>query len=160
MNNTIIDKTIPLKSMLLRPETEQQKLLEDSFELPKSVRLMIISPNTGSYVRGLTKHHQIPEGTTPKVAFAILQIALGIKQLSQLASMLSSEIQVSNEKAQKMAQEIEKDLFSPIMPELESYLAKKKKNSKPQSPTEGMDNVVNLKDNPQPNKPFPLPPKQ
>lgn len=160
MNNIQTFKTIPIGALVSRPEEEDSKYTKKIPDLPPNIKTLISSERTGAYVRGLVKHHDLPEEKAPQIAFSVLQVALGEKQLAQLSSLLSSNVQISSDLSQKIADEIEKDLFAPVMLELNNYLAQKKKDSKSTSPTEGMDNVVNLKDNPTPKKSFPLPPKK
>lgn len=151
---------IPLDCLLCLPPTESDNYVTKATTLPKNTYNLFSSARIGSYIVGLTKHHDLPLEKTSVISFLTLQVALGERTLAQLPAALSAELQVANDTAQKIAKEIENDLFTPIMMELNNYLAKKKEASKPKSPTEGIGNVVNLKDKPKPNKPFPLPPKQ
>lgn len=122
-------------------------------EVPKSVRGMITSPHSASFIRGLVKTYKLSPEKVPLIAYAVLQVALGEKTLAQLSSVLSTEVPLPNDKAQKIAKEIEEDLFAPIMSELTEYLERKKsgietasKKISSSSASLGVNNVLNLKD--------------
>lgn len=157
-------KTTPFGSMLTRDSIEQKQLLEASFTVPKRIKAMLISTETGAYLRGIIKSYYVPEEKAAQAAFGILQIVLGEKTLAQLPSLLSTELKLSNDKAQKMAQELEEDLLAPIMPELTKYLAEKKSDIEAaaggagaSSSSLGVNNVLNLKDQKKTPAPPPMP---
>lgn len=56
----------------------------------------------------------------------MVQIFVGEKNFAQLPAMLSTELQLPNDKAQKMAAEIEKDVFGPVRGELDEFLRTQK----------------------------------
>lgn len=128
----------------------------------RSVRDMITSSKSGAFIRGLTKTYNVPLEQAPRIALMILQIALGEKSLPQLTNLLSVELQIPNTMAQKMAGEIEQELFAPIMLELNQYLTQQQKPATaPQQPSNlsagGARNVLDLKNKPQPPTPPPIP---
>ena len=157
-------KNTPFGSMLTRDSNEQKQLLETSFTVPKRIKVLLTSSGTGAYLRGLTKNYRVLAENTPRVAFNVLQIAIGEKTVAQLPSLLSTELELPNDKAQQMAKEIEEDLLAPIMPELTKYLARKKsgvetaaeKTGKASSSL-GVNNVLNLKDRKKAPSPPPMP---
>jgi hypothetical protein len=135
-------------------------------KLPKSVRDMLASPQSASFIRGLTKAYKLSQEQGQTIAYAVLQVALGEKTVAQLSSVLSTEIPLPNDKAQKIAKEIEGDLFVPIMPELIKYLERKKSGVETasektisSSASLGVKNVLNLKDQKKAPPPPPMPGK-
>lgn len=120
---------MPIGSIYSRPESKSIGYLDIISNLPQAIKNLIISPKTSSYVRGLSKSYDIPEDQAPFIAFAILEIAIGKKAFAQLPAILSTELQLPNDKAQKMAAEIEKDVFGPVRTELDEFLREQKKRS-------------------------------
>ena len=159
-------KSIPSGSVLILESTQQDVYLERFFTVPANLKRMLTDPNTGSFVRGLTKTYQLPPEQAPQIAFAVLCVAVGEIQLAKLGTVLSSELQIANDKAQAMAAEIERDLFVPVSRELGQFLEQRRKKAAGEAKTTqaqagGAANVLNLKDAPQPPKPphLPLPPR-
>lgn len=149
MINFDLYKCEPFGSILTRPIDEQATLLEMVFSLPTNTRMMVTSPKTSAYVRGLARAHQLSINQAWQMAFDILIVTLGIKSLAQLPSLLSTDLQLSNEKAQALAKEIEQDLFTPIILELNNYLSRIKSQRAQKAEQiarqAGARNVLNLK---------------
>jgi len=153
-------KTIPIGSILLLEEEERGSLMNSYFELPMNVKAMAASPSTGAFVRGVAKNHDLPAEQSSLIALAILRVAVGDKTLAQLSSIFSGELRMPNDKAQQMAQEIEKELFAPVALELNQYLeGKKKTKGSVLTRTGGSQppNVLDLKDTKRPSAPPPVP---
>lgn len=164
-------KSKPLGSVLTRPSTEQDRLIEKSFTLPRSVRNLFVSERTGAYIIGLAKAYKLSTDHAPVIAFIVLRIGFGDKVLAQLPSLLSTELKLPNDKAQKMAREIEEDLFGPVRKELEEYWRRQKSGPPvgrgslaggPPAPEAsagetGARNVLDLKKERKPPAPPPMP---
>ncbi len=168
-------KSIPIGSLLLRDRPEEQRYMQRLAQLPNGLIDVLMSPTTAAYLRGLLKINGIPLEQAPIVAFAVLQICFGEKTLAQLSSMLSTELRLPHDKAQAVASEIERELFSPVLLELNQYLAQKRQAAKspfrtevapfasplsappqPSAPAREVKNVLDLKNQkPQPPKPPP-----
>lgn len=143
----IIFDTVPACSVIQRPEQERLSYIESLQRVPIKLREFLGSPRTGAYIRGLTKTFDVPLEKAPTIAFAVLRVAVGEKPLGQLGGILSAELPLPNDKAQKIAQEIEKELFGPVMLEFNKYLAGRRA-SKPgvlQKIQVPPQNVLNLK---------------
>lgn len=152
-------KTIPAGSLLIGSETNDAPYTGQLNILPDSLKKMLISERTGAYIRGLTKTYDVALEQAPQIAFMVLQIAVGEKPLGQLGGMISSELKLANDKAQKMATEIEKELFGPVMLEFNKYLqdTKAMKPGVMDKMRVAPQNVLNLKEVPKPPA-APLPP--
>lgn len=134
----------PIGSLTARSLEERSQYASAVFRTPPHVQDLLFSMKTSSYLRGLVKSHRLPEEQAPHVAFAVLQICVGAKTFAQLPSLLSTELHVANDIAQRLATEIERDLFSPILLELNQFLAQKKSMGQ-HSSDQGLSNVVDLK---------------
>lgn len=155
-------KSKPLGSVLTRPPVEQDRLIERSFTLPRSVKNLFVSEKTGAYIIGLAKAYKLSTGYAPVIAFIVLRVGFGDKTLAQLPSLLSTELKLPNDKAQAMAREIEQDLFGPVRKELEEYWRKGAGKMSPLVPEAmvgkaGARNVLNLKEQKRPPVPPPMP---
>lgn len=163
-------KSKPLGSVLTRPLIEQDRLVERSFTLPRSVKNLFVSERTGAYIIGLAKAYELSTDHAPVIAFIVLRVGFGDKTLAHLPSLLSTELKLPNDKAQAMAREIEEDLFGPVRKELEEYWRKSKVGTPPfakatggesarqgQAGDAGARNVLNLKEQKQPPMPPPMP---
>jgi hypothetical protein len=157
--NLLEYRSTPIGSLMDIPKDTSEKYFTFIFLTPSNIQSLLISARTGAFIRGLAKTYNIPIEKAPKIAFAVLQIALGEKTLAQLGSLLSTELPAPNDVAQKIANEIEKELFAPIALELNQYLAKKKQATLASRPMGGASNVLNLKNTPQPPPPPPIPKK-
>jgi hypothetical protein len=107
---------------------------------------MIGAPRTAAFLRGLAQAAGLPVERVPRIAWAVLQIAIAEKTLVQLPSMLSTSLGLANDKAQQMAGEIEKELFAPIMVEYSRFVQSRK--NQPNRSMGGATNVLNLKNQP------------
>lgn len=157
-------KSTPIGSLLLLPPDERQGWLEIFFKVPTTLRSVASSLQTGAYIRGLAKTYQLAEDESPRIAFVILRIILGELPLRDLGGYLSSELKIANDKAQKMAQELEHDLFAPVAGELSQYLAAKKQAGAAAATASareaGATNILDLKqEKPPAPPPIPPPPK-
>ncbi len=167
-------KTSPVGSILLLEETERSAALDTYMTLPQSVKKMVASSNTGAFIRGLVKAHKLAPETAPSIALFVLQVAIGERSLAQLAATFSSELQIPNDKAQQISNEIEKELIAPISIDLNDYLSTKKKNQKSiknavsnnnapnpspgnAPPTDQPQNMLDLKNIKRPPAPPPVP---
>lgn len=121
-------KSIPILSIADASDIEKERFLENFYQLPRVIRQVASSAKTGAYIVGLGKHFQIPLNTTSAISFAVFSILSGEKTLAQLPALLSSKLQISNDKAQAIAKEIEKELIAPVSGELNRYLANKRKS--------------------------------
>lgn len=162
--NFDIYKSIPVGSLVDFETTDDSKYLADFPNMPTSLINLIMSPQTGAYVRGTLKTNEVELSKTPRLAFIILRIATGEITLAKLAAVISSELQIANDKAQEMAREIEHDLIAPVAMELNQYLENRKKEKKttdnkatgsPQAA--GAKNVLDLKKQTRPPRPPQMP---
>jgi len=162
--------SVPTGSLFGGPEAEARGYLLRLEELPKKVRVVLGDMKTGAFTRGLVKSYGLPEERSAPVAFDIMRIAMGTRSLASLPSLLSTNLRLPSDKAQKMAEEIERDLLAPIMPALQQYWTGQKKTNQQQakggrsrpSPEAmagqaGAKNVLNLKDTNKPPAPPPMP---
>ncbi len=144
-------KCKPLGSILNLQTEEQNRLLRRSFDLPKEVRDILVAERTGAYIRGLASSYRLSVAGAQTIARIVLLVALKEKTLAQLPALLSAELKVANDAAQKMAKEIEDDLLAPVMNGLKEYWDKKKESAsaenskKDQRAAADMPNVINLK---------------
>ena len=115
----------------------------------KPVRQMLISPRTGAYLRGLAKSHQLEEKSAVTIAFVVLQVAIGEVPVAKVAGLLSSHLQLPNDRAHDLAGELERDIFSSLSLELSKQKQageEKQATSAQQTATKaGAKNVLNLK---------------
>jgi len=132
-------------------------MLEEIEQLPPAVMKVMSAAETGAYIRGLIKSAGLPAEKTAPVAFNVLRVALGRKTLEQLPSLISTEAGLPNDKAQKMAREIEEDLLGPVKEELTKFWAQQKNKPAREAGTRaeeaGARNVLNLKESPKPPTP-------
>lgn len=154
-------ETIPIGSILSVPASERLPYISKIVALPDSIYQMIASPKTGAVIRGMTRLNQLQLDQSPLISFAVLQVALGEYEISQLPSVLSTKLRIPNDKAQAIAREIEKELLAPIALELNQYLAQKKRTAQSimnKGPGNiGAQNVLNLKEQRQQPKPPEIP---
>lgn len=114
MKDSLIFQTVPIGSLLDIPEPKRESYINGAVHLPRSVRSMLFSPQTGAYIRGLANSFDIPLESAPLIAFAVLRVALGEITLDQLAASLAPELRVDTQKAQAVAQDIAQELFAPM----------------------------------------------
>lgn len=157
----LIFQSVPVGALQSLPADERLEYLETIYSLPKSVLELISSPRTGAYVQGVAKTYNLPLEVSPQISLAILKIAVGKSPLAQLGALLSSELKIANDVAQKMAAELEHDLFAPVAVELSAYLEAKKRgraaSAAATASQAGASNVLNLKDGEKRPTPPPLP---
>jgi hypothetical protein len=155
----LIFNSVPMGSLVTIPEGKRLFYIENISQLPRMTSAMIYSLNTGAFLRGLAKSYGLPEEKSSIIAFAVVQVAVNEISFTQLPSMLSTKLPLPNDKAQKMAREIEQDLFGPVRQELEAHWATEKKEkpaaqAQAKAEESGVNNVLNLKKESQP----PVPP--
>lgn len=149
----------PIGAGMAQPPERWDEICELVNNTPKTIRTMLGSPHTAAFIRGLVKIHNLPLSQGLPIAYAVLQVALGEKTLAQLAGMLSSDLQIANDKAQTMAQDIERELFVPMMLEYNQFIQTKKMRLT--RSTGGARNILDLKSQslPRPTPPRPIPSK-
>lgn len=133
----------PFGSLTSLDRSQRKQYLQPFNSMPSHVQEMLQDLKTGSFFRGLAKQFRLPLDQAEKLAFAVLRVAVGEIELAKLGVTLSAELKLPNDKAQAIAKEIEKELFAPVMLELNQFLEKQKKQST-QQPM-GVKNVVDLK---------------
>lgn len=136
MANLNLLTSTPAGALYFFPEAQRLIYLETIFKLPVSLRKLAFSQRTGAYIRGLVRQAQLAEETATKVAFIVLKIVAGEFSLVALASILSSELTIAGDVAQAMAKDIEKELFGPVMVELNQYLQSKQGGGQPTPPSQ------------------------
>lgn len=151
--------SVPIGSFIDQPAETRIYYWQKIFMLPETARKMLVNVNTGAGIRGICRNYGFPLTQSQQIALVIVRLAIGEMKFSQLAGFLSASMSLPNDKAQRMAREIEQDLFGPIRQELEAHRAKEKKE-KPAAQAQvkaeesGANNVLNLKKESQP----PVPP--
>lgn len=170
-----------MESLLGCSDAERLRYLQSIFGAPTKIKSIFFAPETTSYVVGFLKSHDISLDYINILSLSIVRILAGDKSFVQLPGMLATELKLPNDKAQKMAAEIEKDLFGPVRQELDEFIRKQKvkggsmvnKSSgaspiskpHPTSPFDrssglrGARNLLNLKELNAPKRPGQLPPK-
>lgn len=138
----------PIGSLRLIKDPKQRARYIGTFlDMPTSLTRFLYSPTVGAFIRGTTKEFNIPVEQAPQLAFAVLRVAVGEVELAKLGATLSSELKLPNDKAQAIAKELEKELFTSVMLELQQFLQKKSQSQqKPTNP--GVANVIDLKNTP------------
>lgn len=113
INPNLIFLTFPIGSVVAYGVDRWPQLSRTVEATPRAVRDMISSQHTAAFLRGLGKTSGLPVTRVPRIAWAVLQVAIGEKTLAQLPSLLSTSLQLANDKAQAMANEIEKRTVCP-----------------------------------------------
>lgn len=147
-NDLDLYKTIPIGSLLILSEEEAQGALEAARSLPSNLKSLVISEKSGAYVRGLVRADGLPPQAAVRLALMILRVVIGEVLLSQLSSVIASDLRVGQDTAQAMAKDIEKELFGPVIMELNQYLQIKRAAETPTEPSErtvGGPNVLDLR---------------
>lgn len=121
---------IPLSVLVARSKEEEEHYLQRFDALPPGIKSLITSPRAGFYLSGLLKVYTVTPEHLPAVLLMVLQVAFGERTFAQFPVLLSTELKIPNDKAQAMASEIEKELFSPVLLELNQYLVQKKQAGK------------------------------
>ena len=150
--------SIPSGSVVTVSQAEGEQYVAGLFELAQIARQAMVSTRTGAFVRGLTKAYGLEQIKAPIIALSILKTGIGKIPLSGLGAYLSGQLRLPNDKAQRMAREIEQDLFEPVRQELEAHWAKQKKEepgrqAQTKATEGGARNVLNLKMDKAPPKP-------
>lgn len=140
--------TVPIGSLININADQSRAYIHLAFTTPEHVQDMLFSANTGVFLNTLGKQFGLLIDQVEKIAFVVLRVAVGEIELAKLGAVLSAELKLPNDKAQSIAKEIEKELFSPVMLELNDWLAKRKQGQGTQPA--GVKNVVDLKNQPLP----------
>ena len=114
-------KSIPANSITGLPEETRLNYLETALSLPTKAQDMLFSDSTGAYVQGLVKSNHIAPEHAFKIGLAILEVAIHKKEISDLSTTFSKELEMSPEAAMLIASEIDQDLFAPIQGELDAF---------------------------------------
>ncbi len=142
--------SVPIGSLITLPEGQRSHYISLVVELPDAVRSVIFSTETGAYLRGLAKNYQLAPERSSIIALAFVRVAVGELSIAKLASELSTKLPLPNDKANRIAREMEQDLFIPVQQELGEHWAKQRKEGPArQAETKanegGAKNVLNLK---------------
>jgi len=157
------DKTSHYPANIARmvPEPESSQLFDAIGKLPDQLRPLIAAPRTAAYIRGLAKNYSIPEDQIKYISYAILVVTVGEKTVANLPAILSTRLKIPNDKAQKMATEIERELFAPVALILNQYRTQRKKidpnSMSSRAQGGGASNILDLKNQNQPPTPNPPP---
>jgi hypothetical protein len=130
----------PIGALILAPPEEDKIILPLVRSLPKSLKDLITSGNTGAYIRGLTKNHGLALDQAPRISLMFLRVVVGLQTLPQLTSWLTQTLRVAPERAQRMTQELERDLLTAVKADWQAFLAQSGQQ------TYGLPNVVDLRD--------------
>lgn len=156
-------KSIPLGSLVVFPENES-KYLDRLVEMPPGLADLLMAPKTGAFLRGIVRNAIIDLAKAPDLAYIVLKVGMGEVLMAKLAATISGLLQLPNDKAQKMAAELEHDLFAPVAVELNQYLETKKQQDKAiankatgNPRAAGATNVLDLKDSGAQRRPVPPP---
>lgn len=147
-------------SLLTRPQEEEASYFQELRQLPAGVIDLVMSPKTGAYLRGLAKTYNVPVTAAPAISFEILQIGFGRQSLANLANNLMGAVKIPANAAQLMAKDIERDLFAPVLLELNQYVTQLKVKPYAPQPASGLRNVLDLKSQKSVPPPLPMPPAQ
>lgn len=120
---------IPAGSLVILQDEERPPYIQDLLALPNRIRSLATSAKTGAYIKGLAKTFSLSVTQGEQIAFAVFEVITGRQSLASLPALLSTKLKIANDKAQKLAQEIERDLFAPVSLELNNYLAQKKQKT-------------------------------
>lgn len=145
-SDTGLFESTPVGSLTGFEEDRRLAYLEAIMMLPVNLRSLLFSPKTGAYIRGLAREVRLTDEHVVRMAFSVLRVALGEISLEQLKSVFSSELQITDDTAQAMAKDIEKELFGPVMMELNQYLESKKQAEQPAISSEPPVNESNVLD--------------
>lgn len=137
----------PVGSLIRQPEEVERRYLDAFFEMPHSLQNMLFSRRTASYIRGLVKTYDVPLDQSHRIAFIVMRVAVGEIELAKLAGVLSGELKLANDKAQRLAKDIEKELFAPVMKDFNEWLASgRQAASAGEAANEaGAQNIIDLK---------------
>ncbi len=140
----------PLGSLrLVKDPQQREKYLEGFLAMPFPLARSFDNPAVGAFIRGSAKRFNIPVEQAPQISLAVFRAALGEIPLAKLGVILSAELKLPNDKAQSLAKELEKELFTPIMLEFNAFLKRRGQNTADkgrQAHQAGAKNIVDLKD--------------
>jgi hypothetical protein len=143
-----------LGAMAVLDDVRRAQLREKFSKTTGGVRKLVLSQESIPFLRGLARTHNVPDDKVPKLALGVLYVALGEWPLSNLAAGLSSTMGIPNDVAQKVAAEIEKELFAPIMLEFNKFLEKQRQpKAEEKAKQAGATNVIDLKNKPPQTRP-------
>lgn len=159
MDRMIGFKTYPIGAGMAQPAERWDQLSRLVDHTPQPLLDMVSSPQTAAFIRGVAKTYNLPAEQGITIAYAVLRVALGELKLPQLAQVVAKETGLAQTPATALAQEIEKELFVPVMTELSRVVQPPAPRTPPASPPPntaagGARNVLDLKNKPNP----PLPP--
>lgn len=158
-------KSIPSGALFFQPMAVKERYWDMLGKQPPGITSMLNSERTGAFIRGLAKTYNLAETSVPFIAFAILEVGVGERPLSQLADGIAKSTNITPPVAQKVSQEIERELFAPLMLDLQTY-SQKQRNRASTAPTNtppsiqqtgGARNVLDLKNKQTQPLPPPIP---
>lgn len=146
MADTSFENT-PFGSLTTVESGQRFQYLSRLGKLPTSLKDIVFNLTTGAFLRGLTKQHNVSLDQVSPLAFVVLRVILGDVELAKLGAVLSAELKLPNDKAQAVAKEIEKELFAPVMLELNQFLEQQKKaaSAGASASQAGTQNIIDLK---------------
>lgn len=150
---------IPTSSVIQLSREDVDYYIKEMNCLPDAIFRVMNSPNTGAFLHGLAGKAGNNEPQQAAIlGFTVLQVSIGEVPLAQLAGAISTNLKLPNDKAQKLANEIEKEIFLPISGELQEYVAKQRQSKtsirdkldqgQPSSQTDRPQNLIDLKKDP------------
>ncbi|MEK7098369.1 MAG: hypothetical protein AAB908_00545 [Patescibacteria group bacterium] len=102
--------------------TLQQQLDEQFKQLPQIVQNAITSADIEKHLRALADTQRLHLDQWQKLENEVMLTLLGIQQIESLQRNIQSEVGVTSEVAQELAESINKIVFEPIRQELERQL--------------------------------------
>lgn len=152
--------SVPVSSFIYSDPNVRRAYIEKAIDTPTNVRILLFSPRTGAFLRGVVKTADLPPQSVQFLAQVVLKVAIGELAASELASEISRNLNTPQTIAEKVSKDIEKDLLSSISLELNSHHPnpdnhKQKTQSTP--PTK-QNNVLDLKQPQKPLRPPEIPP--
>lgn len=149
-------KTIPVGAVLTLPEEQRLPTLEKLNNSPASIRNLASAERTGAYVRGLARTYNLSLEQSWNIALTLLYLCLGEIPRQELVPHLSQQAGIPTDTAQKIVQDIDRELLTSVNLDLNRLLAQKQGNTpSPQpSPTPTRSDLT-PKPTPSPTKPSP-----
>ncbi len=164
-NISLLLESNPTSSLLRFKREERLPYITKLVGAPENIQKFLTNPSTGAYIRGLAKTYNLSTDQTSRVAFIVLKIGIGEEPLAKLGPLLSSELQIPNDKAQQIAQEIERDLLEPVRDDIMN-IARQQRQTQTGIASHGAEqikrqlgnpqNILDLKNQPQPPQPPPI----
>jgi hypothetical protein len=91
----------------------------------------------------------LPESKAVTIAFVVLQVAIGEVPIAKVAALLSSHLQLPNDRSHDLATELERDIFASLSLEISKQTTSNKQAEQVQAEKKatkaGARNVLNLK---------------